>query len=47
MTSDRPYRKALPMEVAIQEIRDHSGRQFDPEVAAAFISLCAEGQLPL
>ena len=46
MTSDRPYRKALPMEVAIQEIRDHSGRQFDPEVAAAFISMCAEGQLP-
>ena len=47
MTSDRPYRRALPMEVAIQEIRDHSGRQFDPDVAAAFISMCAEGQLPL
>ena len=47
MTSDRPYRKALPMEVAIQEIRDHSGRQFDPEVATAFIGMCAEGQLPL
>jgi putative nucleotidyltransferase with HDIG domain len=46
MTSDRPYRKALPMEVAIQEIRDHSGRQFDPEVAAAFIDMYAEGQLP-
>lgn len=47
MTSDRPYRKALPMAVAIQEIRDHSGRQFDPEVAAAFISMCDEGALPL
>lgn len=45
MTSDRPYRKALPAEVAIQEIRDHSGRQFDPQVAAAFISMCAEGQM--
>lgn len=46
MTSDRPYRKALSQEIAIQEIRDHSGRQFDPNVAAAFISMCADGQLP-
>lgn len=46
MTSDRPYRKALSQEIAIQEIRDHSGRQFDPEVAAAFISMCTDGQLP-
>jgi len=39
MTSDRPYRKALSHHVAIQEIKDHSGTQFDPEVAAAFIAL--------
>jgi putative nucleotidyltransferase with HDIG domain len=45
MTSDRPYRKALPHEVAIQEIRDHAGQQFDPEMAEAFITLCADGQL--
>ncbi len=45
MTSDRPYRKALPHEVAVQEIRDHSGSQFDPEVAAAFVTMCIEGQL--
>lgn len=45
MTSDRPYRKALSHEIAIQEIRDHSGAQFDPEVAAAFIEICNEGQL--
>jgi HD-GYP domain-containing protein (c-di-GMP phosphodiesterase class II) len=47
MTSNRPYRKALPREVALQEIRDHSGSQFDPDVAAAFISMCADEQLPL
>ena len=47
MTSDRPYRKALPHEVAIQEIRDHAGQQFDPVMAEAFITLCADGQLPL
>ena len=46
MTSDRPYRKALSHEIAIQEIHDHSGSQFDPEVASAFISLCNEGRLP-
>jgi response regulator RpfG family c-di-GMP phosphodiesterase len=47
MTSDRPYRKALSHEIAIQEIHDHSGKQFDPEVASVFISMCNEGHLPL
>lgn len=42
MTSDRPYRKALPHHIAIQEIREHAGSQFDPSIAAAFIDLCAE-----
>jgi putative nucleotidyltransferase with HDIG domain len=46
MTSDRPYRKALPHEIAVQEIIAQSGSQFDPQVAAAFIELCSEGQLP-
>ena len=32
MTSDRPYRKALPLEVAIEELRRHAGTQFDPRV---------------
>ncbi len=46
MTSDRPYRKALSHDLAIQEISDHSGTQFDPKVAAAFIAMCNEGRLP-
>lgn len=46
MTSDRPYRKALSHEIAIQEIHDHSGTQFDPEVAEAFIAIYNEGRLP-
>ena len=46
MTSDRPYRKALSYEVAIQEIQDHSGTQFDPKVAAAFVDMSKQGQLP-
>ncbi|PLX96105.1 MAG: hypothetical protein C0621_02440 [Desulfuromonas sp.] len=41
MTSNRPYRKALPHEIAVQEIKDHSGTQFDPAVVAAFLEICA------
>ena len=46
MTSDRPYRKALSHEIATQEIKDHSGTQFDPDVAAEFVAMCEEGRLP-
>ena len=46
MTSDRPYRKALSEEIAIQEILDQAGRQFDPEVASCFVQMYKEGQLP-
>jgi response regulator RpfG family c-di-GMP phosphodiesterase len=36
MTSDRAYRKALPHEVAVNEIERCSGTQFDSEVSSAF-----------
>jgi putative nucleotidyltransferase with HDIG domain len=32
MTSNRPYRKALALDEAMEEIRKESGRQFDPQV---------------
>jgi putative nucleotidyltransferase with HDIG domain len=32
MTSNRPYRNALPLAVALEEINNESGRQFDPKV---------------
>jgi hypothetical protein len=32
MTTDRPYRKALPFERVLEEIRKFSGRQFDPRL---------------
>jgi len=47
MTSDRPYRTSLSHQAAIQELRDQSGRQFDPQIAAAFISLLSEEALSL
>ena len=39
MTSDRPYRNALPLEVVIDELAKFSGRQFDPSVVDAFMRL--------
>jgi len=42
MTSDRPYRKALPTEVASQELKDKSWIQFDGRVAEVFLTLLEE-----
>ncbi len=39
MTSDRPYRRALPFSAAREEIRQQSGRQFEPRVVETFFSL--------
>ena len=32
MTTDRPYRRAMNLAVAIDELQRHAGRQFDPEL---------------
>ena len=37
MTSTRSYRKALPQDVAFQELRDKAGKQFHPDCAEALI----------
>jgi HD-GYP domain-containing protein (c-di-GMP phosphodiesterase class II) len=37
MTTDRPYRRALPADVAREELRDGAGSQFDPLVVAALL----------
>jgi putative nucleotidyltransferase with HDIG domain len=39
MTSDRPYRRALPFERVVDEITRFRGTQFDPEIADAFLRL--------
>ncbi|HYZ20346.1 MAG TPA: HD-GYP domain-containing protein [Gaiellaceae bacterium] len=41
MTTDRPYRKALPLEEAVAELRANAGTQFDPDVAEAIVSVSA------
>jgi len=44
VTSDRPYRKGLPVEQAIAMIRERSGSQFDPAVVNTFLTVCVEDQ---
>jgi len=44
MTSDRPYRRALHVEEAIEEIARSSGTQFDPEVVEAFLILMSQSR---
>jgi len=39
ITSDRPYRKGVPPEEALREIKANAGTQFDPQVAEAFESV--------
>ncbi len=39
MTSDRPYRKALSLEIAIKELRDNAGTQFDPALVPLFVEI--------
>lgn len=39
MTSDRPYRRALPFLAAREEIARESGRQFDPKVVNVFMDV--------
>jgi putative nucleotidyltransferase with HDIG domain len=39
MLSDRPYRNALPMSHAREEIRRCAGTQFDPKIVEVFLSI--------
>ena len=42
MTSDRPYRRAVPFDDAVEEIERCGGTQFDPTVVDAFVQMCAQ-----
>ncbi len=45
MTKDRVYRKALPREEAIKEIRKNAGTQFDPQIVKLFLEILEETNL--
>jgi len=38
MTANRPYRKALSQEKAIEELKRHSGSQFDEKIVSIFLT---------
>jgi putative nucleotidyltransferase with HDIG domain len=42
LTSDRPYRKGVPIATTVAMLREKSGRQFDPEAVEVFTRLMME-----
>jgi response regulator RpfG family c-di-GMP phosphodiesterase len=45
ITSDRPYRKSKGFKLAIKEIKDCSGTQFDPRVAKILVEAWEHGRI--
>ena len=39
MTEDRPYRRAMPSDKAVKEIKAQSGKQFDPALVSLFVEI--------
>lgn len=39
LTSDRPYRKAYPVDEALRILKEGSGTQFDPEIVEVFLEI--------
>ncbi len=46
MTHDRPYRGALALDVALDEIRRGAGRQFDPGLSTTFLQIVETTTVP-
>ena len=42
MVNDRPYRKAMPVTKALEELKRCAGTQFDPDITSEFIRLQQE-----
>jgi HD-GYP domain-containing protein (c-di-GMP phosphodiesterase class II) len=47
MTSDRPYRRGMALEAAVQQVRAGAGTQFHPDVAEAVLDAVSNGTLKL
>ena len=45
MTSDRPYRKGMPLDVALQQVQEGAGSHFHPDVAEAVLDAARTGAL--
>jgi HD-GYP domain-containing protein (c-di-GMP phosphodiesterase class II) len=47
MTTNRSYKDALPLELALDELRINAGTQFDPLIVNAFLHGCETGIVKL
>lgn len=47
MTSDRPYRKGLPVGEVVEQFEKYKGEQFDREIAELTLGLIRDGQFPI
>src|SRR4051812_12760578 len=43
MTTDRPYRRAMTPEAALEELRSNSGTQFEPRIVASVVRVVENG----
>lgn len=46
LTTERPYRDALPAETVLARIREGSGKLFDPDIASFFLDIHQCGGIP-
>ena len=47
LVHDRPYKKAWPVERALEELRAQRGEKFDPKVVDAFTEAYERGEIPV
>lgn len=47
MTAKRPYKQALSVEYAVNELEKNSGTQFDPVLVKKFVELIHEGKISI
>jgi len=47
MTSDRPYRKGLPVDRVMEQFDQFKGQQFDMEIANLIVDMIKKGEFPL
>jgi len=45
MVSDRPYRRGMPIDDVIKEVKNQSGSQFDPKIVDVFLEAYRKGKL--
>lgn len=47
MTSDRPYRNRISIDIALEELKKHAGSQFDPSIVNTFLNIFNKGVITI